>query len=58
MLREAGKRDLDFLSVFLQEHAADMPRVMLRYSIEKMTPEERGKWLGIGPGRSGVGQKS
>lgn len=58
MLREAGKRDLDFLRVFLQEHAADMPRVMLRYSIEKMTPEERGKWLGIGPGRSGVGQKS
>ncbi|MDF1825496.1 MAG: DNA alkylation repair protein [Verrucomicrobiales bacterium] len=45
MLREAGKRDLEILRVFLQEHAAVMPRVMLRYSIEKMAPEERKRWL-------------
>ena len=47
MLRETGKRDLDVLRVFLQEHATVMPRVMLRYAIEKMVPEERGKWLGM-----------
>lgn len=51
MLREAGKRDLDVLRVFLQEHAAVMPRVMLRYAIEKMAPEERGKWLGMKEGK-------
>lgn len=42
--------DLDVLRVFLQEHAAVMPRVTLRYSIEKMAPEERGKWLGMKEG--------
>ena len=47
MLREAGKRDLELLRVFLQEHAAVMPRVMLRYAIEKMDREERNRWLGM-----------
>ena len=51
MLREAGKRDLDVLRVFLQEHAAVVPRVMLRYAIEKMAPEERGKWPGMKEGK-------
>lgn len=47
MLREMGKRDMDVLRVFLQEHAAVMPRVMLRYAIEKMEPQERKRWLGL-----------
>lgn len=45
MLREAGKKDLRALRLFLENHAATMPRTMLRYAIEKMTKEERTDWL-------------
>lgn len=45
MLREVGKRSLAVLRNFLELHAATMPRVMLRYSIEKLSPTERAKWL-------------
>lgn len=45
MLREAGKRDLSALRLFLTEHSAIMPRTMLRYSIEKLSETERKKWL-------------
>lgn len=45
MLREMGKRDLEVLRSFLTKHAAIMPGVMLRYSIEKMEPVERKRWL-------------
>ncbi|MEI7748127.1 MAG: DNA alkylation repair protein [Chlorobiaceae bacterium] len=40
MLREVGKRDLPILESFLQLHCRRMPRVMLRYAIERL-PEER-----------------
>jgi hypothetical protein len=45
MLREVGKRSLAVLRKFFELHAAKMPRVMLRYSIEKLSPTERAKWL-------------
>ncbi len=45
MLREAGKRDLDGLRVFLDEHVSRMPRTMLRYAIEKLPEPERKAWL-------------
>ena len=45
MLREVGKKDVGLLREFLTSHAAVMPRVMLRYAIEKLTEKERAKWL-------------
>jgi 3-methyladenine DNA glycosylase AlkD len=45
MLREAGKKDEARLRAFLDRHAATMPRVMLRYSIEKLDPALRRTYL-------------
>ncbi len=45
MLREVGKRDKSTLTQFLDKHASQMPRVMLRYSIEKLSKEERKTYL-------------
>ena len=48
MLREMGKRvSMDLLRDFLRQHAHEMPRTMLRYAIEKMSEEERQKWMKI-----------
>ena len=41
MLREAGKRDEKRLYNFVMEHKSIMPRTMLRYSIEKFSPDIR-----------------
>jgi 3-methyladenine DNA glycosylase AlkD len=45
MLREAGKRDAARQAAFLEAHAATMPRVMLRYAIEKLDKPTRDRWL-------------
>lgn len=45
MLREAGKRDKAALCNFLERYHKEMPRTMLRYSIEKFTPEERAYYM-------------
>lgn len=46
MLREVGKKcSKETLTNFLEEHSIKMPRTMLRYSIEKFTPEKRKYFL-------------
>ena len=45
MLREAGLRDIRVLRSFLNTHAAQMPRTMLRYAIEKLDANERTKFM-------------
>ncbi len=45
MLREIGKRDRDTLVKFLEAHAHEMPRTMLRYSIEHFPEMERRGWM-------------
>ena len=44
-LREAGKLNGVALRDFLSAHSHEMPRTMLRYSIEKFPERERKKWL-------------
>ncbi|MFA5013206.1 MAG: DNA alkylation repair protein [Candidatus Paceibacterota bacterium] len=47
MLREAGKRDKKAETLFLEKYAKKMPRVTLRYAIEKFSPSERKYFLNI-----------
>ena len=45
MLREVGKRvDRDLLVGFLDEFAPRMPRTMLSYATEHLTPDERAEY--------------
>lgn len=48
MLREAWKRDAATVETFLDQHAHQMPRTMLRYAIEKMKEPKRKSYLRIG----------
>ncbi len=47
MLREAGKRDPVRHATFLDARAATMPRVMLRYAIEKLDKGQRDHYLAM-----------
>ena len=47
MLREVGKQDPARHAAFLDAHAATMPRVMLRYAIEKLSPADRQFYMGL-----------
>jgi hypothetical protein len=45
MLREAGKQDRQQLLNFLDQHAATIPRVTLRYAVEHLEPEQRSHYM-------------
>jgi len=45
MLREVGKRDERTLLDFLNRHAGGLPRTALRYSIERLTPGQRKRYM-------------
>lgn len=45
MLREMGKSHHKALVSFLEQHATQMPRTMLRYAIEKFPEGQRKAWL-------------
>ena len=47
MLREIGKKDLSALESYLQQKAHLMPRTMLRYAIERFSPEKRTYYLSM-----------
>lgn len=46
-LREAGKRDIVRLRSFLDKYASTMPRVTLRYAIEKFDRPTKDHYLGL-----------
>lgn len=45
MLREVGKRNESVLLNFLEKYHQMMPRTMLRYSIEKLSPDQKKHFL-------------
>lgn len=47
-IREAGKRDEERLKLFLNEYAATMPRVTLRYAIEKLDKSTKDYYMAMG----------
>jgi 3-methyladenine DNA glycosylase AlkD len=54
MLREVGKRaSMPALERFLAQHAATMPRTMLRYAIERLPPSARRQWMTVRNRESG-----
>ena len=47
MLRELGKADIQELYSFLDKYASKMPRVELRYAIERLDETQRSYYMGI-----------
>ena len=46
-IREAGKRDEARLKKFLDKHAASMPRVTLRYAVEKLDKSDKEYYMNL-----------
>lgn len=49
-LREVGKHDLSRLQAFLDAHAATMPRVTLRYAVERLDSSTKASYMARGRG--------
>ena len=47
MLREAGKKNPKLLLAFLDKYAVMMPRTMLRYSLERLSPSLRKHYMSL-----------
>ena len=47
MLRELGKKDIEELYSFLDKFASKMPRVMLRYAIERLDDNKRKYYMSL-----------
>lgn len=47
MLREVGKRDERVLRRFLDQHGAELPRTALRYSLERLSPAMRKRYMAL-----------
>ena len=45
VLRTVGKKDVNTLIMFLDEHYLEMPRTMLRYATEKLSEKQREHYL-------------
>jgi 3-methyladenine DNA glycosylase AlkD len=46
-IREAGKRDKERLLAFLNDYAATMPRITLRYAVEKLPATEKKRYMDL-----------
>ncbi|MEO1263910.1 MAG: DNA alkylation repair protein [Bacteroidota bacterium] len=46
-IREAGKKDENRLKSFLDKYASTMPRVTLRYAVEKFDKETKGYYMNL-----------
>ena len=46
-IREAGKRDKQRLLDLLDQYAATMPRVTLRYAVEKLDKKTKDKYMNV-----------
>jgi 3-methyladenine DNA glycosylase AlkD len=51
MLRAAGDVERKKLLIFLDKHAATMPRTLLRYSTEKLDKKQREHYLNMKKGK-------
>jgi hypothetical protein len=49
LLRAAGEVDRPKLLAFLDQHAATMPRTMLRYALEHLPAKARAHYMGLAP---------
>ena len=45
MLREVGKKDEKVLVAYLDDHAPHMPRTMLRYALERLSPSQKARYM-------------
>ena len=46
-VREAGKKDEKKLKAFLDKHASTMPRVTLRYAVEKLSKQDKAQYMNL-----------